>query len=180
MNAQCRESSAADEFLFCDQHFHARFSLAIELLARIVTARQHKITTQALCETLAHSPRTVRPLLASLHQAGLLQQDDREKDAWCCPSSLDAITLADIYRCVAASMPEPARKRKSPAPAAEGARGAASQNIELLVMQATMGINQVVLQHLQSFDLGRLKAVGATGTFHRPLFSARSRVAEAL
>ena len=33
-------------------------------------------------------------------------------------------------------------------------------------MQATMAVNQVVLQHLQQFDLGRLRAVSTSSALH--------------
>lgn len=180
MNARAVEPPAIHEFIFGDQQLHARFSLAIELLARIMTARQRSVTTAALAEAVGQSSRTVRAVLAGLRQSGLLSQDDSQKDAWVCSSSPGTITLADIFRCVASTTPEPSRKKKCSSHAAEESRTTSQQSVDLLLMQATMGINQVVLQHLQAFDLGRLKAVGSASKPHRFDSSVRSYITEPL
>ena len=64
------------------------------------------------------------------------------------------------------------------ASAADESRSAEQQGIDLLLMQATMSINQVVLQHLQAFDLGRLLAVRASGGLRPFNASTRSYIAE--
>ena len=176
MNARAMETPGIPEFIFGDQQLHARFSMAIELLARIVIANPKAVTTTALAESLGQSPRSVRVLLGSLHQAGLLNQDDKMRDAWYCASPLGTITLADVFRSVAGGATESRRKKTEPAP--DEVRSAAQQSVELLLMQATMSINQVVLQHLQAFDLGRLKAVRASGGLHPFSYSTRSYIAE--
>jgi DNA-binding IscR family transcriptional regulator len=179
MNARGMELPVVPEFLFGDQLLHSRFSLAIELLARIVIANPRQVTTSKLAEVLEQSPRTVRVILSGLHQSGLLCQDQKNKDAWSCGTALSTITLADVFRSVAGAMHESAgRKKKIDAAHPDEARSAAQHSVDLLLMQATMAINQVVLQHLQTFDLGRLKALASSNAFH-PLHSrVRSYVAE--
>lgn len=177
MNARAMEPSAIHEFIFGDQQLHARFSMAIELLARIVIVHPRPVTTADLSELIGQSSRTVRVLLTSLHQSGLLCQDEKARDAWFCSSALGSITLADIFRSVSGAMPDSRKKKCEPQSACES-RTAAQQSVDLLLMQATMAINQVVLQHLQSFDLGRLKAVGPSGSSHRFNSSVRSYIAE--
>lgn len=179
MNARAMEQSAIHEFIFGDQQLHARFSLAIELLARIVVGSQRTVTTTALAEAVGQSPRTVRVVLTGLHQSGLLSHDAIDKDAWSCSSALGSITLADIF-CSVAATPDASRRKKSDGLHADESRNAAQQGVELLLMQATMAINQTVLQHLQAFDLGRLKAVGSSTGFHRFHSSVRACVAEPL
>ncbi|HZW20054.1 Rrf2 family transcriptional regulator [Noviherbaspirillum sp.] len=174
MNARAMETPGIPEFLFGDRQLHARFSMAIELLARIVIANPKAVTTAALAESLGQSVRTVRALLGSLHQSGLLGQDDKVRDAWFCASPLGTITLADVFRSVASAEV----RRRKPEPASEETRTASQQSVDLLLMQATMSINQVVLQHLQAFDLGRLKAVRASGGAHPFGYSARTYIAE--
>ncbi|HYD63461.1 MAG TPA: Rrf2 family transcriptional regulator [Noviherbaspirillum sp.] len=177
MNARVMEPLPIPEFIFGDQQLHARFSTAIELLARIVIANPRPVTTAALSEALGQSPRTVRSLLGNLHQSGLLCQDDKTRDAWYCASQLGGITLADVFRSVAGATPESSRRKKSEPQTADESRSAAQQSVDLLLMQATMAINQVVLQHLQAFDLGRLKAIRSPGGLH-PFHSTRSYIAE--
>lgn len=178
MNPRIVEAPAIPEFIFGDQQLHARFSMAIELLARIVIANPRPVTTAALSEALGHSPRAARSLLGSLHQSGLLSQDEKTRDAWYCTSPLGTITLADVFRSVAGTAPEAPRKKKTEPQAADETRSAAQQSVDLLLMQATMAINQVVLQHLQAFDLGRLKAVRSPGGQYPFHYSTRSYIAE--
>ncbi|WP_420476138.1 Rrf2 family transcriptional regulator [Noviherbaspirillum sp. ST9] len=176
MNARAMETPGIPEFLFGDQQLHARFSMAIELLARIVIANPKAVTTTALAESLGQSARAVRILLGNLSQSGLLSRDEKTRDAWYCASPLGTITLADVFRSVAGAAEESRRKKTEPA--ADEARSAAQQSVDLLLMQATMSINQVVLQHLQAFDLGRLKAVRASGGLHPFTYSTRTYIAE--
>jgi DNA-binding IscR family transcriptional regulator len=180
MSAAVLEPSVVSEFIFGDQLLHSRFSTAIELLVRIVIAHPRPVTTAALCETVGQTPRQVRALLNSLHQSGLLHQDHKNKDAWHCPVSLNAVTLADVFCSVATAMPESgaARRKKQDVAEPDEIRSAARQSVDLLLMQATMAINQVVLQHLQAFDLGKLKAVASSGPLRIFSPSVRSYIAE--
>lgn len=181
MSAAALEPSAVGEFIFGDQLLHSRFSTAIELLVRIVIAHPRPVTTAALCETTAgQTPRQVRGLLNSLHQSGLLYQDHKNKDTWHCPPSLNAVTLADVFRSVVTVTTEAGASRRTKRDVAESdeVRSAAQQSVDLLLMQATMAINQVVLQHLQAFDLGRLKAVASSGSLRMFSSSVRSYIAE--
>lgn len=176
MNAVAMEPSAISEFVFGDQSLHARFSMAIELLAKIVMAHPRAVATNSLAESLGESTRIVRTLLGCLQRSGLVHQDEKVRDAWKCPAAPGEVTLADVFRSVAAEWTPP-RRRKEESATGEP-KSAAQVGVDLLLMQATMAINQVVLQHLQSFDLGRLKAVGSPACFHAFNPSVRSYVAE--
>ncbi len=178
MNARAMESSAIHEFIFGDQLLHSRFSMAIEILAGIMIANPRPVTTVTLSQALKQSPRNVRALLVNLHQSGLLCQDGKNEDAWHCSAALGTITLADIFRSVSASQPESVSSRKKKSVADDEARSASQQSVDLLLMQATMAINQVVLQHLQAFDLGRLKALGSSSAFRSFDSSVRSYIPE--
>jgi DNA-binding IscR family transcriptional regulator len=172
MNAVALPPSAIEEFIFGDPALHHRFSLAIELLARVMAARPGRLTTEALLMAApGHSPRMVRSLLACLHRSGLLLKAENIRGAWTCPDSLGDITLADVFRSVSDSSAENARKSRGEP--VQVSRPSTQQGVDLLLMQATMAINQVVLQHLQSFDLGRLQAVGTSAALLS--FRARTR-----
>lgn len=176
MNARAMEAPGIPEFIFGDQQMHARFSMAIELLARIIIANPRTLTTTTLAESLGQSVRSVRAVLGNLHQSGLLGRDETTRNGWYCASPLGMITLADVFRSVASAAEDSRRKKAEPA--TDDTRSAAQQSVDLLLMQATMSINQVVLQHLQAFDLGRLTAVRSSGSLHPFHFSTRSYIAE--
>jgi DNA-binding IscR family transcriptional regulator len=169
MNASAMAPPAVGEFLFGDPALHGRFAMAIELLARVMTARPHFLTTAELADALSQPPRAVRSLLVGLHRSGLLLKDGKTRDAWSCPSTPGTVTLADVFRSVSDAGADSVRKARANTngrtePEAQEPRSSAQQGVDLLLMQATMAINQVVFQHLQSFDLGRLQAVGQART----------------
>lgn len=176
MNAVAMEPAAIGEFVFGDQSLHARFSMAIELMARLVMAYPRSMTTTALAESLGESTRSIRAMLGCLQRSGLVYQDDKTRDAWNCPATPGEVTLADVFRSVASEWTVPSRKKD--AGTANEPKSTAQISVDLLLMQATMAINQVVLQHLQAFDLGRLKAVGSPACFRSFNPSVRSYVAE--
>lgn len=170
MSAAVAERSALPEFIFGDQLLHARFATAIELIANVVLAYPRHVSTSRLAEVLGQSARSLAPILRSLRDAGLIEQAAGASDAWYCASRLSSITLADVFRCVADAPAAPMRSRCFD----DDTRSSAQQSVDLLLMQATMAINQVVLQRLQSFDLERLRALG--GGFGFESLYARTRL----
>lgn len=176
MNAVAMEPGAIGEFVFGDHTLHARFSMAIELLARLVMAYPRSVSTAAIAESLGESTRVVRGMLGCLQKFDLVSQDEKTRDAWICAAMPGDVTLADVFRCIASDWTPP-RRKKDDATAGEP-KSAAQAGVDLLLMQATMAINQVVLQHLQSFDLGRLKAVGSPVSFRAFSPNLRPYVAE--
>jgi len=177
MKGKSGDAFAVPEFILGDRQLHARFSLALELLARVVLAPSSTMTTASLAEAVGQSPRAIRGVLAALQQGGLLRQDGAIGEAWMCLSNPGVITLADVFRSVAAAETASARKKADAQPN-EDMRASGQPGVDLLLMQATVAINQLVLQHLQAFDLGRLKAVGSSGGFQPFPLSSRPYVAE--
>ncbi|RJF97737.1 hypothetical protein [Noviherbaspirillum saxi] len=178
MNTEMAERPAIQEFLFGDALLHTRFSCAIDLLGRLIMANPGALTAAALAEASGQPVRNVRSLLANLQAFGLVHPDTRQKDAWYCSVNSGSLTLADVFRSVAAVKPESSAPRKLASQ--DAAHAAARIGVDLLLMQATMAINQVVLQHLQSFDLGKLKAVSTRDTYRVPASRTRAYVAEPL
>lgn len=176
MNARAMEP-AMQEFILGDLLLHTRFSMAIELLARLVMASPRTLTAAQLAEASGDSPRNVRALLVSLREAGLVFVDPKHKDAWSCPCAPGTFTLADVFLCVSTAKSDlTAAKKRTDADSAFPS--AAQAGVELLLMQATMAVNQLVLQHLQSFDLSRLKAMSPASGWHAGLSAARGYEAE--
>lgn len=172
MRADAAERAAIPEFIFGDQLLHARFATAIELIANTVLAYPRSITSARLAEVLGRPVRTLTPILRGLHQAGLIEKSDSSPDAWYCGTSLGRITLADVF-CSVAEVPCAAPRRGSDADC--DTRSGAQQSVDLLLMQATMAINQVVFQRLQGFDLERLRALSGSGSLESVYARTRLR-----
>lgn len=160
--------AASSEFLFGDQVMHARFFTAIEILAQMVVATPRPVSGTSLSGALGQPVRTVRVLLNSLCAGGLIGQDPKIKDMWFCSAPLQTITLADVFRCISSANIESSSSliSKTDPGAQISTRNATQLSVDLLLMQATMAVNQVVLQHLQQFDLGRLRAVTSSSALH--------------
>jgi hypothetical protein len=176
------QSSSVQEFLFGDALLHARFSMAIDVLARLVMAHPRSMTAAALAEASGQTARSVRTVLGNMQACGLVYPEDNVRDAWSCPATPGKVTLADVFRSVSIARADAASTKKAEVPkdSSDGAYSSSRAGVDLLLMQATMAINQVVLQHLQSFDLSKLKAVSAGGSFRVPMSKSREYIPEPL
>lgn len=134
--------NAADEYLLGDSALYGRLCLITELLGQFVTG----------------APRAVG--LAQLEQA----TGQRPGLGLACETS--RLTLEDAFRCAVSEQASRARSAKHKAGGAEQ-QDTVHPEIGMLVMQATMGINQSVFQHLRQFSLDRLRVTAAS------MFSSR-------
>lgn len=173
MNAIAMNQFSSGEFIFGDQQLHLRFFTAIELLAEIVISAPLPVSSLALAKTMGKPVPMVRMLLRSLGNSGLIYQNEKSNDMWYFSGIFGMISLADIFPCIFSLTEKTVlQKEKSNAALADSPRTPSQQNVDLLLMQATMAVNQVVLQQLQQFDLGRLNAAECplpSRIFKRPL-----------
>lgn len=160
------EPDSTDEFLFGDPLLHARLLAAGELVACLIQAAPAALTTAVLAEHIGQPQLQVQTLLVGLHRAGLIHQDAACANAWYRHPHGATVTLADIFL----SMSRPAT---TPAPGG-GMPGTPTRSphrqIDMLLGQATMSVNQLVVRQLRQFDLGRhLTAVASTQRYRAPL-----------
>ena len=158
------------EFMLGNPELHLQLATALSVMTQLICNASHPPSAQQLSESLEVSVRHVRKLLRTLTKGGLLKPHERNPDTWTCTRAPHTISLADIYHCIAEK-----EETTSPyvSPPQADASVAAS---ELLMMQATMSINQVVLQQLQQFDLGRLKIAESAMMFTASLREKMQRV----
>lgn len=149
-----------DEFILGNATLHLQLSTALAVMTQLICNASRPPTAQQLSETLGVSLRYLRKLLRSLSAGGLLKPHEKTADTWVCTQAPHTVSLADIYHCLMSEKDEHA------APFIAAAQpDATTSTAELLMMQATMAINQIVLQHLQRFDLGRLKVAESAMLF---------------
>lgn len=142
------------EFMLGNASLHTELSTALSVMTQLICNASQPPSAQALSDSLELSVRYLRKLLRTLSKGGVLVQHERCNDTWVCARAPHMISLADLYRCLVAP------KEEDAVPSVTAARMATrASSSDLLLMQATMSINQVMLQHLQQFDLGRLKVV---------------------
>lgn len=164
-----------EEFILGNATLHLQLSTALAVMTQLICNASHPPTAQQLSETLDVSLRYLRKLLRTLSDGGLLKPHEKNADTWTCTRAPHAISLADIYYCLVSEKEE----GKAPFIAAAQA-DASTSSAELLMMQATMAINQIVLQHLQRFDLGRLKVAESAMMFTASLREKALRHSEGM
>lgn len=152
--------SKNDEFILGNAYLHLQLSTALEVMTQIICNASHPPSAAQLAESFDVSVRYLRKLLRALTAGGLLRAHEKYQDCWVCTRAPHMISLADIYHCLSTSHEEGSAPFIAP-PQAD----AATSSADLLMMQATVSINQIVLQHLQRFDLGRLKVAESAMLF---------------
>lgn len=149
--------SNVDHYLLGNAALHARLCLVTEVLGKFVSGAPRAVGIAQLEKQTGRPARELQKLCAMLCREGLLQPYPQQAQHWTLACEASQVTLEDVFRCVVAE--KAARERPKPVPeAADTPR----REVDLLLMQATMGIQQSVFQHLRRFSLDRLK-VGAVG-----------------
>lgn len=139
--------SVSDEFLFADFLMDQKFRITTEILELFVSNPSQDLSIAYLVEYTGHTTREVTQICRKLQIAGLVQPAKNSSKVWmlvCDPSS---ITLEDVYRGMIAN-PQPTQNPANPD--VDRAR-----SVDLLIMQATMEVNQSIFKHLRQFSLGR-------------------------
>lgn len=143
--------TASDEFLFADVLMDQKFRTTTEILEQFVSNPSQELSTARLAETTGHTAREINQVCKKFQLVGLIEAQPAAK-AWKLVCDPNTITLEDVYRGViaeAASVPEQ-QGTADPDRAADPAR-----SVDLLIMQATMEVNQSIFRHLRQFSLGR-------------------------
>ena len=139
---------ALDEFLFADFLMDQKFRFVTEILEMFVNSPSQNLSTALLAETTGRSTREVTQICKKLQLTGMVQPAGNSSKAWKLTGDPGSITLEDVYRGMIAT-PQVAQEA---APEMEQTR-----SVDLLIMQATMEVNQSIFKHLRQFSLGRPK-----------------------
>jgi DNA-binding IscR family transcriptional regulator len=144
-----------EEFLLGNATLHLQVSTALAVMSHLICHGKHPPSAARISESLGISVRYLRKLMRILEAGGLLRNAAGCDDTWTCAREPHRTTLADIYQCLV----DDARQKLGEKQGEEQERvgGGSGSGADLLIMQATMSLNQLVLQHLRQFDLGRLK-----------------------
>jgi DNA-binding IscR family transcriptional regulator len=146
-----------DHYFLGDATLHQRLCISAGILAELVRCAPRGASVAALKNATGYPVSLLEKHCRHLCRAGLLQLD--EANDWLLAGTPADITLEDVFRSVLAQ-PSSCGSKKAAHPAAPHALGA----IELLLMQATVGIHQHIFNHLRRFPLDRLK-ISAAGMF---------------
>jgi DNA-binding IscR family transcriptional regulator len=146
----------ADNFILGNGALHDRFRLATEILAAAASHAPRALTQADFERHTGRDEKDVTKVCGQLERAGLLCADG---DAgWKLAYPPNTITLEDVFRCVLDGQSSRSKAVRV------GSAESKSHDVELLMMQATMEINQSVFKLLRRFSLDRLKPRGASAS----------------
>lgn len=139
---------ASDDFLFADFLMDQKFRVTTEILELFVNSPSQNLSTALIAEQTGQTTREVTQICKKLQLTGLVQPVGNSSKAWKLMGDPGSITLEDVYRGMIAK-PFVAQETN---PEVERSR-----SVDLLIMQATMEVNQSIFKHLRQFSLGRPK-----------------------
>jgi DNA-binding IscR family transcriptional regulator len=142
-----------NDFLLGNGALHDRFCLTTEILGALMAHGARPLSNAELEQVTGRSAREIGKICQSMRRVGLLAQATSLPRSWKLDCEPSKTTLEDVYRCVLAEQP---RNCKAVATRSDP-QDATFHHVNLLIMQATMAINQSVLRHLSQFSLDLLK-----------------------
>jgi hypothetical protein len=152
--------STFDHYLLGNAALYARLCLVTEVLGKFVSGAPRAVGIDQLEKQTGRPVRELQKLCAMLCREGLLQPHPQQAQHWMLACEASGVTLEDAFRCVVGE--KAARGRGKVSSELAETADTPRREVDLLVMQATMEIQQSVFQHLRQFSLDRLK-IAATG-----------------
>lgn len=143
------------DYILGNSDLHQRVRVITDVLGKFVSSAPRTVSIAQLHEHTGIPLKQLTKLCGSLWRATLVRPRPGAPGEWelACPAS--AITLEDVFRCVILEQGAGVKAPKLTLP--EGDSNGVARDVDLLVMQATMSVNQSVFQHLRKFSLDRLK-----------------------
>jgi DNA-binding IscR family transcriptional regulator len=148
---------AVDDYIFGNGVLHERFRLTTQVLAVMVASAPRSLGVSQLQKTTQRPARELGKLCEGLQEAGLLKPDPAARGNWLLACQPSEVTLEDVYRFVITAhgaQPDPQDSSNEPIEQL-------LLDAELLVIQATMAVNQGIARQLRQFTLDRLRASSA-------------------
>jgi DNA-binding IscR family transcriptional regulator len=146
-----------DDYILGNGVLHDRFRVTTEILSALVSCAPRSLSMAQLQSYTGRPTRELTKLCGALWRSTLTQPDANARGNWMLACAPSTVTLEDVFRCVIADQPQ-MPKPTIVKPDEDNQR---HHDIDLLVMQATMAINQSVFRHLRQFSLDRLKVSSA-------------------
>ena len=152
--------TASDNFLFADVLMDQKFRVTTEILEQFVSNPSQELSAARLAEHTGRSVREVNQVCKKLQLTGLVAPVKPATRGWKLVCDPNTITLEDVYRGVIVEAGTVPGQQGTPEAAMDGERDGEREterdrSVDLLIMQATMEVNQSIFRHLRQFSLGR-------------------------
>ena len=147
----------SDDYILGNSGLHQRVRVITDLLGKFVSSAPRAVSIKQLHEHTGLPVKQLTKLCSSLGRAALLRPHKGTPGEWELACAASTITLEDVLRCVIVEKGVSASAKAAKLALPEGESNSVARDVDLLVMQATMSVNQSVFQHLRKFSLDRLK-----------------------
>lgn len=152
-----------DHYILGDAVLHNRLCITAGILAELMLRAPRSVSIAKLAEAIGCPVKQLEPICHGLWRNGLLQPDPAIHGNWMLSGSPSDITLEDVFRSLLAEPTYTPRSMRMLQPAH------LARDVDLLVMQAAVGVNQGMFRHLRRFSLDQLRTGSAS------LFPARHK-----
>ena len=142
-----------DDYILGNGALHDRFRITTEILGALVSSAPRPVSIAQLESYTGRPAKELVKLCGALWRAMLMRPEAKSRNLWALNCEPSSVTLEDVFRCVIAAQPVPVKTTEARPQNLDRIH----HDVDLLVMQATMAINQSVFQHLRQFSLDRLK-----------------------
>lgn len=142
-----------DDFIFGNGALHERFRFTTQVLAVLVACAPRSVSIAQIQKYIPRAARDIEQVCDGLREPMLVQPDTDMRGNWHLACDPSAVTLEDVFRFVISLYSGRTVKPGREADAADQL----TLGVDLLVMQATMAVNQSVYKQLRQFSLDRLR-----------------------
>jgi hypothetical protein len=150
--------NAFEHFLFGDGALHARLCQITEVLGNFVSNAPLALDLERLERRTGQPAKDLLKLCTTLCQENILRPHAEQPQCWMLACETKQVTLEDAFRCAMSEQASRGKSSKHKVLAeTPDAAEPVHREVDVLVMQATMAINQSIFQHLRQFSLDRLK-----------------------
>lgn len=140
-----------NDYILGSASVHDRFRTMADILGKLVSSAPHPVSIAQLEQHTGRSRAELQELCRCLCRSTLLLPHKKISATWQLACAPDMVTLEDVFRCVIAYPAVRSKQDKVP-----DENGSARHQLDLLLMQATMCINQSICTHLRQYSLDRL------------------------
>lgn len=148
-----------DDYILGNSKLHAQLVTATRILAMLAASAPQCVTLATMQRDSGGSARELRKICEDFNHAGYTSTPKKMRDAWMLHCDLSSVTLADVYLAAIAS---PGKQSGAGATGATAQASRQQNNLDLILMQATMTINQSLFRLLRQFTLDRLNVAATT------------------
>jgi DNA-binding IscR family transcriptional regulator len=142
-----------DDFIFGNGALHERFRFTTQVLTVLVASAPRSVSIAQMQKYIRRPARDIEKVCDGLRESMLVQPDAVTRGNWRLACEPSTVTLEDVFRFVISLYSgRAARSRPEPEASEQLTMG-----VDLLVMQATMAVNQSVYKQLRQFSLDRLR-----------------------